>query len=731
MKKLKKLLLFSCMAAVALGTVFAVGCKNDEESGTEPEKETVETNVTPLTLSASEFNVVVGDTVRLTAWCTLEDGAQMQYVASDENVISVDNDGYIQAKRAGESTVTVTYGAQQKTCLVNVTFGGMSPLLQFEQIGDTTEDAPVALALGGSLNLEANVLFNQKSYTDFEVSYTTTGDIGEVTDGVFTSDKVGSGTITAVATWRGLSGETVATLQKTINVNVVYSVSILTNAKDYTLYTIAEYSGETYATETSFVIKVDDNGEVTTADSISVVEGADIVEYDDSENVIRALKHGTAKIQIEYTDTRNELHTKTVDVVVERPVKTHAERIEFASVDGTLPLTALFGEEVTLTEAWQDGKQITVSNNVLGGLTMNKDSVTQSTLVVYSERVGVQVDIDGYGKVIRTEQDLKVFDIADNDDDYATESGKQITGYFVLANDIENDPDYDSSNMHTGLQYNKAIGATGRKPKWLSATATGFGGTFDGQGYTMAFDVYQAGLFGMLLNGALIKNVGMEVNMTCDTATMSTVLAVMAPNTAISDDPTTSVIVDNVHVKIDDFRSAVNSRYTAGLIYYRTGGTKVWNTVIELGNVVCGNDIVASGALFAMDDRKENQQAFTDNVVVISNTPMFMAMDENITNYNRNLKYVAYTDVTLTDVEQDANTIIDERYTLGVPVGTFTVGHTIMYRGKTVASDGDNENNLYCVEGASRYNSLSLAVAAGETTVGTWAISTTGVTWNG
>ena len=730
MKKLKKLLLFSCATVVALGCALAVGCKNDEEeSGSETE--TVETSATPLTLNASELNVVVGDTVRLMAWCTVEDGVEMQYVASDVNVISVDNNGYIEAKRAGESTVTVSYGEQQQTCLVNVTFGGMSPLLQFKQIVDTTEAAPVALAVGSSLNLEANVLFNQKNYTDFEISYTTTGDIGEVTDGVFTSDKVGSGTITAVAIWRGLSGETVATLQKTVNVEVVYSVSILANAKDYTLYTVAEYGGETYETETSFIIKVDDNGTITMADSISVIEGADIVEYDDSENVIRALKYGAATIKIEYTDARNELHTKTVNIVVERPVKTHAERIEFASADGTLPLTALFGEEVTLTEAWQDGKQITVSDNVLGGLTMNKDSVTQSTLVVYTDQVGVQVDIDGYGKVIRTEQDLKVFDIADNDDNYATESGKQLTGYFVLANDIENDPEYDSSNMHTGLQYNKALGATGRKPKWLSATSTGFGGTFDGQGHTMAFDVYQAGLFGMLLNGASIKNVGLEVNMTCDTATMSTVLAVMAPNTAISDDPTTSVIVDNVHVKIDDFRSAVNSRYTAGLIYYRTGGTKVWNTVIELGNVVCGDDAFASGALFAMDERKENQTSYTDNVVVISNSPMFMAMDENVANYNRNLKYVAYTDVTLTDVEQDTTTIIDERYTLAVSVSKLTVGQAIMYKGKTVATDGDNENNVYCVEGASRYNSLSLAVAAGETTVGGWAIATTGVTWNG
>lgn len=728
MKKLKKLLLLSCTAVVALGCAFAVGCKDDEESGIETE--TVTTEVTALTLSASELNVVVGDTARLTAWCTLEEGVEMQYAASDTNVISVDNDGYIIAKREGESTVTVTYGEQQKTCLVKVTFGGMSPLLQFEQIGETTTAAPISLALGGSLNLDASVWFNQKSYTDFEISYTTTGDIGEVTDGVFTSDKVGSGTITAVATWRGLSGETLATLQKTVNVNVVYSVAILTNAKDYTLYTVGEYGGETYATETAFIVKVDDNGEVTTADEISVIDGADIVEYDEADNVVRALKYGTATIQIEYTDGRNELHTRTVQIDVERPVKTHAERIEFASADGTLPLTDLFGEEVTLTEAWQDGKQITVSDNVLGGLTMSNDSVTKSTLLVYADNVGVQVDIDGYGKIIRSEQDLKVFDIEDNDGDHTTETGKQITGYFVLVNDIENDPTYDSSNMHTGLQYNKAIGETGRKPKWLSSTSTGFGGTFDGQGHTLAFDVYQAGLFGMLLNGAMIKNVSLEVNMTCETATMSATLAAMAPNTAISDEPKTSVIVDNVHVKIDDFRSVVNSKYTAGLIYYRTGGTKVLNTVVELGNVVCGTDAVASGALFAMDERKENQTAYINNVVVVSNTAMFMAMDENITQYTRNLKYVAFTDVQATGVEQDASTIVDERYTLGVAVGKLAVGQAIMYKGKTVASDGDNTNNVYCVEGASRYNSLALAVEAGKTTIGSWQISATGVTWN-
>lgn len=738
MKKIRKLLCFSCGLAAMIACALAVGCScggRQSSSGFESNSGSqssesfesisslLQETLTPLTLSTEALNMIIGDVARLNAWCTLETGVELQYESSNKNVLTVDGDGYMTAITPGEATVTVTYGTQQKTCAVTVTFGGMSPVLTFCQI-DTSD--PVSLALGDRLNLEPKITFNQKTFDDMQITYTVTGNIGKVTDDVFEASSVGDGSILAIATWRGLDGETVATLQKRVDINVTYSVGLIPNAKEYMLYTVSNYNGQSWDTETEFTVKVDDNGKITTADNIYVSAGENVVAYDASKNVIRALSHGSATLTIEYTDDRNEFHTKMVEVVVERPVKTIDGRKEFSSVDGTLDWETLFGESVMLTEAWQDGKKVGVENNKVYGLTMNKDSVTLSNLTVYTDTVGISVDIEGYGKVIRTAEDLKVFDIVDNDDNYKTESGKQITGYFVLANDIVNDPTTDDSNRHTGLKYNKAIGATGSDPDWLSSTQTGFAGTFDGQGYTMAFDVYQAGLFGAFLDGAVVKNVAMHVTMkNTEADTMSTVLAVQAPNASAA----LGVTIENVYVKIDDFRSSVESRKTSGLIYYRSMYTYVRNTVIELSGVVCNENAYASGALFGMDNRQENQASYIQNVVVISNVPMFMAMDENVNDYHRHHKTVACTDVTETGNEDDKNTVYDEQYTLKYALGPCTLGQWIMTKGKTVATGGNNIENVYCVLGASRYDSLAQAIEAGKTTIGNWQIGATGIGW--
>ena len=725
MKKAKKIILLFSSALFLSFCLFATACKDKVTVGKVPA-----THVTELTLSASEMNIIVGNTAQLTAWFTLEEGNTLEYAVSDDEVISVDQEGNIEAKKAGKSTITVSYGAETKTCEVNVSFGGMVPTLAFKQIPEST----VSIALGESLNLEAELAFNEKNYSDFSVSYNVVGETGTIEDGIFVSNDVGTSVITAVASWRGLSGETIATLQKTITIEVVYSVSLITNQKDYVLYTVDSFGGETYDTQTEFTVRVDDNGVSKTVDDIAVIEGVDVIEYDSTKNLIVALKYGTAKLRIEYTDQRNELHAKTVEVLVKRPVKQISERIEFSSVDGTLPLIELFGEEVTLVEALQDGKAVSVSEDgkKISELKMNLDSVTKSDILVYSEKVGVQVPIDGYGKVIRTEADLKVFDIVDDDDKRTTQAKTTIEGYFVLANDIENDPNV-GANQHLGMAHNKDdMSSSTYKPSWLgsSAVAVGFKGTFDGQGYSIATDVYQAGIFGVLQSGTVIKNVKIIPTFTNIQKTMSTVIAMQAPWAAVSDASANTVVLDNVCVEITDFRTALDSSYTSGLVYYRSNGLKVYNSILKIDNVSCNENTVASGALFAQDERKEAQANYIQNVVVISNNPMFMAMDENVAKYYRNNKTVASTDVVDTGETDNSSTVLDERYALKTAIGKCQAGQTVMTKNKEVAEDGDNLNNLYRVENAFRYNSLLDCVAAEKTTVGNWEIATNGIAWN-
>lgn len=723
MKKLKKFLLLACSTLCLFLCACATSCKDNVDVGAVPPQENIE-----LTLSATDIDLIVGDTARLTAWFTKEEGATLTYSVSNSEVISVDQEGNIEAKNAGDATITVSYGAQTKTCEVNVSFGNMVPMLSLKQV-DTNS---VTISLGESLNLESELTFNQKAYSDYTISYNIIGESGAIEDNVFVSKDLGTSVVNVVASWRGLSGETIVTMQKSISVEVIYSVAITTNQKEYVLYTVESFAGENYATQTDFSVSIDDNGERKAANSIEIVEGMDVIEYDAVENRIVALKYGVAKIRIEYTDKINEPHTKMIEVVVKRPVKQIEERIEFSSIDGTLPLAELFGEDVTLIEAYQDGKAITISadGKKISGLTMNLDCVTQSDILVYNDVVGVQVPINGYGKVIRTEADLKVFDIVDDDDKPTTQASTIIEGYFILANDIKNDPNV-GANQHFGMEHNKDDKTSASyRPNWLgsSAAKVGFKGTFDGQGHTIATEVYQAGIFGVLQNGTVIKNVKIIPTFTNESK-IATVIAMQAPWAAISEDAENTVVLDNVCVEISDFRTANNGSYTSGLVYYRSNGLKVYNSVVKIDSVVCNENTVASGALFAQDQRQELQTNYIRNVVVISNNPMFMAMDENTSKYNRNFKTVASTDVVKTGEEDNSSTVLDESYALKFAIGKCQVGQIIMTKGKTVASDGDNLNNLYRVENAFRYNSLSDCVSAEKASVGNWVISSNGITW--
>ena len=309
-------------------------------------------------------------------------------------------------------------------------------------------------------------------------------------------------------------------------------------------------------------------------------------------------------------------------------------------------------------------------------------------------------------KALKTEADLKVFDIEDTDDDYTTLVTKQITGYYVLANNIVNDPEV-TANQHEGLAYNaKTFSGVAKKwsPKYNTSTTTGFAGTFDGQGYTMAFDVYKAGLFGYLQPASVVKNVGMDVTFTNTEASHSSVIAVMAPK---SKDAANKCDLSDIYININDFRSALNSSYT-GLFAYADSNSdyiEMTRVVMNLNGVVLNDSTVASGALYMQDTNNNSNTARLGSVFVISNTTMWMSMDENTSTTNRNLKTVARSDVNDPTYSQDkvgTEPNYDTTATLKYDMGESSIkaGTAVTERG--VAATGA----IHCQISVNRYNSL-------------------------
>ena len=282
-------------------------------------------------------------------------------------------------------------------------------------------------------------------------------------------------------------------------------------------------------------------------------------------------------------------------------------------------------------------------------------------------------------KALKTEADLAVFNIADSDNNSTTQNDKDTKeGYYVLANNITNEANV-GANMHEGLAYTDGNPDMSTN-KWCKS---GLYGTFDGQGYTMAFDVYQGGLFGIIRPGSVIKNVGMDVTFTNNTNTISAIIALCG---AGCKDGSNQCHLSDIYVNVDDFRSNLNSSNT-GLFALADGDTDYINmscVIMNYGNVVCNADTVHSGALYMYDGNRSTNTARFNYVYTISGTPMWMSMDSDTT---RGVKMIARSDCT------------EEGGTTSTAIANVAVGTQMAARGATLAA-----GNIY-YQNAFRYNS--------------------------
>ena len=256
----------------------------------------------------------------------------------------------------------------------------------------------------------------------------------------------------------------------------------------------------------------------------SVTVGDDVIDI--SNNLITVNKYGSASITITYKNADLKSVEKKIDILVQRPIAEYDESINFSIKDGYIPVTTIWGNEVTIKEAYVGtpllkGEEISIEDGkVVEGISLNGNKSEQKTITLLTETEGYIVDIDVYTHLIDDANDLvETFNLTDKD----------ITGAFLVTQDI------DASDLgaikHNDF-YNAESGSGAKK-----GFDYAFKGTFDGAGHTIKVNVENCGLFGILKN-ATITNANFVLNISGITNGLGynpTGLAYHAIDTTITD----------------------------------------------------------------------------------------------------------------------------------------------------------------------------------------------------
>ena len=581
------------VASIMLAATVAFAACGGEDS--EKEKET-------LTLDKTEISMLVADETTIEATYEERDGQTLVFVSSDEAVVSVTADGKVTANKKGTATITATYGNATATCAVNVSLGSMFPELQLTEI----EGDSVSVMTGDTLNFASQVAFNGKNFTDATVEYSVdNAEIASIsTAGVLTPIKVGATNVTVTATWRG---ETGATLSKTVAVTVMNNVSVYVNdgtSNEIVLYTAASFCGQTYATESPFVAHAFENGTEKTC-VVDFADGSEqIVTFADGK--ITAVGAGETVATISFVSADNQTYSEEITVKVLLPEYTYGTPVNFSAADGYLPLADIFGtENVTIISASEGETALTLDSNRITSIVASKTEILEKAVVLTTAEGKVNVVLKVYTKVLTQAADLLVFDLATAE--------TKIYGTYLLGNDI--DASTIAANTHKGIT-NASTPITG----------VGFGGVFDGNGKTLKFNFNTVGLFGFLLDGAVIKNVIFDGTQTLASPNKRTP-SLIANNVEYlaASEGGVGVKIENVYAKIA--RSAsITCAYNTSLIGTRTLTLQLSNVVVENLSM---DATKAGGALFFADaGRNYYDDSATDNKLA----KVYKQLQENITN---------------------------------------------------------------------------------------------------
>ncbi len=497
--KIRKI--FTTTFILGLLACVAVGCSNQEGNGGEsPDDLSLSLNYTERTIQLTE-GFYLESTLGGVA---LE---RAQYRSSNPLAVSVAEDGKVTGEGVGSAEITVSYGEYSSKCSVTVGLGAELPSLSFYSL----EKQSVVISQTDSLDLSCFVTYGGATYTDASVSYTLSNeDAGTVVDGKFlpnllVGEAFAETTVSVNASWKNVPTNL---LKREVTVKVIsvqedydyLTVNGLPYADDVTLYTVDSLEGQTYATQAPFVCKyVKDGEEISSPSNMRyLIEDEGVVTVVGGSLIAQSA--GTTRVTVEYFVGDVTYASLGVTVTVVRPVADHDCVIENVSaIEGfTIPQAVMPTSlimNVIQNEGTDGEKQLTIEGDTVYGLKTSSTQKTNCTVTVYSNAYGYRVKVNGYTKILKTQDDLQVLSLTEK-------NSYTVDGYYLLHNDIEVDDSWQ------GIEQSASYAV-------LLHEAKGFVGTFDGNGKTLTLTEVTVssrnGVFGKVGTGGVVKNVGITV----------------------------------------------------------------------------------------------------------------------------------------------------------------------------------------------------------------------------
>ena len=611
-----------------------------------------------LSLDVNEMSLVVGDSGKLTATYTVQDGATLSFESANTGVATVTDDGTVTAVSVGSSVITAKYGEQNATCTVSVNLGGFTPTLVIDNAQASykfnVNDEPFAFG--------AKVKLGTKEFTDAQISFassdTSVADFNS--DKKLVAKKKGNTTVTVSAVWRGMSSQDHAGLSVSFPVEVDNAYSFSVNGetlKNVELYTVEQVDGISgNAKEVAFEPKIILDGQDYAAEVIFADNG--FATYDSVNHKITATRYGSTTLTLKYVGEET-FESDPVTVTVIRPTIVVSEEVEYfsAATGGWKDKTANYETKSLTTKldgdyAFEDAYQVVEGREkpltldsgthklITGGLELDKNAVTTATVILgTTERLYKFTNVKAYGDILSTADDLKKFDRAKNDGN--------LEGYFILVNDV------DMGGYMYGITYTTPLDPManyGLGDGWGGGSITKrFIGTFNGQGHKITNfkggNEYRLsyGFFGAIGDNSVIENVSFVQK-----ADQYSYVRGLAVNIG------SNVKIRNVSIEIDGEANQI-----AGIMAPTAGsGITLDNVTVKAFKKDAWSPAALTGSLFG-----GNPNYTANNVYVISNVPLA----SNWTTSDMHLQSVQYAqNRTKTDYNFGNYTVDLEKAVSGV-----------------------------------------------------------------
>lgn len=583
---MKKFLTFILAITMSLTALSATGCKKKETTPPTSSVEKEEVEGIGLEMEKTSLLLTLGDKAELRVSDSSFASEELTWKSSEPNVVSVDENGYVEGLRLGKATVTVSCGDKKASCDVEVSLSGNVPMLVFD--GDVSET--LSLMKGEAFGFGSRVRFNGKEYTDAEIEYAVTDPtVGTIANGAFVANKVGTTLVSVFATWRG---QTVHT--KTITVNVLAESSVLLNGgrlQAIKLYTAEQHEGVSYATsQTISSVYISEDGAQINEYELSVLDSG-IASLEKKGDVweIKALKSGNTNLIVSYGNVEFPF-----TLTVERPVAVSDKKVDYSIEDsqyfdeesGMLKdvnqIIEGFGELISYE---YNGKEYKARE---GKLNISSE-VKDLSVTLYNETVGYQVSLDAYTMIID--------ELADFEKIYAGDTKKDVKGTYVLGKDI--------------IEPTTVLSMPSGK------VANNFAGTFDGRGHVLSFTFehgteHRFGLFGEFLNGAIIKNVALS-NITTDGTRGGKEAGIICGEGAQNSNTSPESTIENIFVDVK-FNVARDTNFAFM-------GNAMWKTVMK--NVIINVPEVPRSGENAYGSFARGNTASVSNSYIISVSPTY------------------------------------------------------------------------------------------------------------